>query len=229
MKKIISMIPARGGSTEIPLKNLVAINKKPMLHYTVNASLGSKFISRTFVTTDNKKIANTARKLGAEVINRPKKLSGNKIGIEPAMEHVLRFLKNKENYVPDIIILLQNTSPLRNSKHIDEAIQTFNKKKIDSLLSAYRSHYFFWTLENNKLRPKNYNPLNRPNRQQVKREFIENGAIYITKLSAFKKTKCRVSGKIGVYEMPVENSYEVDTRNDLFIIEQMIKNRSIQI
>jgi len=225
MMKIISIIPARGGSTEIPLKNLIKLNKKPLLEYTVNASLNSSMINRTIVSTDHSKIQQMATELGAEIIKRPKRLSGNKIGIEPSISHVLDTLEKNEDYIPDLVLLLQNTSPLRNSKHIDRAIKFLIKNKYDSVFSAYLSHYLFWEKINKKYVPMNYDPLKRPNRQQMKNQFIENGAIFVTKNSSFKKTKCRISGKIGIYEMPEKLSYQIDSYDDIFIIERLLKSK----
>ena len=115
---ILSIIPARGGSKSIPLKNIVKIQNKPLLYYTVTASLNSKLITRTIVSTDNQKIAKVAELLGAEVIKRPKKLASDTSSVELTIQHTVDHLKKTEDYIPDIIILLQNTSPLRNSKHI---------------------------------------------------------------------------------------------------------------
>ena len=133
--KILSIIPARGGSKGIPLKNLVKLNKKPLLYYTLKASLNSKLIDRTIVSTDHKKISDYAQKLHAEVIDRPKKLSGDHASIESVALHILDHLFKKEHYVPDAIIFLQNTSPLRTSTHIDEAIKLFQKKNFDMVLA----------------------------------------------------------------------------------------------
>jgi len=213
--EIMAIIPARGGSKGIPLKNLKLLNGKPLIDYSINESLKSKFITRTLVSSDHPKILNRAEKLGAEIIKRPKNLATDSSQLEPVIEHCLNHFKLKENYVPDIIILLQNTSPLRTKKHIDDALSTFLNSKFDSMVSCYRSHYFLWTLKKNTLTPKNHNPKNRPNRQQMNDQFIENGAIYITKYNAFKKSNCRISGKIGLYEMPKELSIDIDNKLDL--------------
>lgn len=222
-KKIISLIPARGGSQGIKKKNLFSFNKKPLLYYTVSSSLECHKIDRTILSTDDPEIALYAEKLGAEVIKRPKKLASNSAKLEPVIKHTLEYLKRKENYIPDIIILLQNTSPLRNSKHIDEALKKLFRNNYDSLLSGYKSHQFFWKKNRNGVRPVNYDPRKRPNRQNMKNQFIENGAIYITKTSSFFKSKCRISGKIGIYEMPKEQSIDIDTNLDLYLAEKSIK------
>ena len=225
MLKILSIIPARGGSKGIPLKNLTLLGKKPLIYHTVKASLDSK-IDRTVVSTDNLKISKIASKYGAEVILRPKKLANDKSQIEPVIKYVLDYLRKKENYVPDLVILLQNTSPLRTSKHIDKAIQFFNKNNFDSVLSGFVSHSLFWKVDKKIGKPINYDPLNRQNRQDMKSQFIENGAIYITKNKLFNQTNCRVSGKIGVFEMPEESSLQIDSKHDILFAEQILKMRN---
>ena len=227
MKKILSFIPARGNSKGIPLKNLVELNGKSLLHYTVNASLNSELINRTIVSTDNTKIKEESKRLGAEVVVRPKKLSGDKIGIEPAIQYTLDFLKKKENYVPDVIILLSNTHPFKTSSHIDEALSLLFKKKYDSVLSGFETHTFFWKKQSNStITPLNYDPQKRPNRQDIDIPLFENGALFATTYSAFIKTKYRVSGKIGFYKMPLEASYNIDTPNDLIDAEKLMQKQN---
>ena len=223
--KILSIIPARGGSKGIPLKNLTLFGKKPLIYHTIKASLNSK-INRTIVSTDNLEISKIATKYGAEVILRPKKLANDKSQIEPVIKYVLDYLIKKENYTPDLVILLQNTSPLRTSKHIDKAIEFFNKNNFDSVLSGFISHSLIWQVKNKTVKPINYNPLNRQNRQDMKNQFIENGAIYITKNKLFNKTNCRVSGKIGVFEMSEESSLQIDSTHDILFAEQILKMRN---
>jgi len=221
--EILSIIPARGGSKGIPMKNLKLLNGKPLLDYSVCASLKSKFITRTIVSSDHPKILRRAEKLGAEIIKRPKKLATDSSHIEPVMEFCMNYLKIKENYHPEIIILLQNTSPLRTTKHIDTAINYFLHSNFDSMISGYYSHNFIWRIKNNMAIPINYNPKKRPNRQKLDYQFIENGAIYITKNLTFKKSKCRISGKIGFFEMPKELSIDIDNKFDLKLANQKIK------
>ena len=164
----LSIIPARGGSKGIPLKNIIKIEKKPLLYYTVDAALKSKLITRTIVSTDNEKISKIAKFYGSEVIKRPKNLSDDKIGLEPTINHVLDFLKKKENYVPDIIIILQNTSPLRNSHHIDGALKLMIKNKFDSVLSGFSYYTFLWNYKNNhSVKSISYDPKKRPNHQNI--------------------------------------------------------------
>ena len=226
MKKILSIIPARGNSKGIPLKNLAKLNGKPLLQYTIDASLKSKLINRTIVSTDNKKIKEEAKRLGAEVVDRPKKLSGDTIAIEPAIQYTLDYLKKKENYIPNIIVLLSNTHPFRTSKHIDDALSLLFKKKFDSVLTGYQLHTFFWKKQvDSTAIPINYDPQKRPNRQEIEIPLFENGALFATTYSAFIKSRCRISGKIGFYKMALHTSYNIDTQNDLLDAEKLMQTQ----
>jgi len=208
------------------MKNIRIINGKPLLYYSVKAAHNSKEVDRTIVSTDHPNIEKIAKKNGAEVIKRPKKIATDKARIEPVMFHVVNSLKKDENYIPDIIVLLQNTSPLRTSNDIDNAIKIFKKNKYDSLLSVSPSNYFLWKKIKKNAKPMNYDPLNRPNRQEIKDEFVENGAIYISKYSNFIKSKCRISGKIGLYVMKPKVSIEIDDKIDFEIVEKIMKQKS---
>ena len=225
--KIIAIIPARGGSKEIPGKNLFPINGKPLLYYTVSACLNSTLVNRTVVSTDNDEISRVAKEIGAEVIKRPKRLSTDIAQMEPALEHTLDYLKNKEKYNPNIIVLPQNTSPLRTSNHIDEALTLLIKKKYDSVLSGFPYHIHIWNkINQTRIQPHSYDPSKRKNRQDLPEQILENGSLYATTLSAFKKSHCRISGKIGFYPMPMELSYDIDGMDDLRKTEKILQTQN---
>lgn len=224
--EILALIPARGGSKGIPMKNLSKLNNKSLLDYSVNSSVNSKFVSRTVISTDDEIIANYSKKFkNVQTIIRPKRLATDKAQIEPVISHVLDHLKSTENYIPELIVLLQNTSPLRTSKHIDAALKKFLKNNFDSLLSATVSHKFLWKKYRKYFIPVNYNPKKRPNRQNIKDQFFENGSIYITKFNSFTKTKSRISGKIGIYEMDEDDSIEIDSPFDLLLAQLIFDYR----
>jgi N-acylneuraminate cytidylyltransferase len=224
--KILGIIPARGGSKGIHMKNLVKLNKKPLLEYSINSALNSKYITKTIVSTDDEQISNYSKKLKTEVILRPKRLSSDKSQIEPVIEHSLIHLQKNYNYIPDLIVLLQNTSPFRTSKHIDAALKIFLTNNFDSLLSVCPFHKFIWKKQRKNYFAINYNPQKRPNRQNINEQFLENGAIYITKYNLFKKTKCRISDKIGIFKMNEFDSIEIDTPFDLLHAQLILKSRN---
>lgn len=154
--EIISLIPARGGSERIPRKNIKMMAGKPMMAWTIEASLKSKYITRTFVSTEDQEIKEIALKYGAEVVDRPAELSEGQISIDFALFH-LRYHLWKAKYQPDYIIFLHPTSPLMTEKHIDEAFEMYFNSDFPLLLSVSLTSYSacdtYSIEENGQLKP----------------------------------------------------------------------------
>jgi CMP-N,N'-diacetyllegionaminic acid synthase len=127
-EKFTAIILARGGSKGIKLKNLVKINGKPLIYWTIKRCLMSKKINSTWVSTDNNLIASYSKKIGANVIFRPKKYAKDNSSSEVAWIHAVKLLKKNFNILN--IVGLQPTSPLREKKDLDQACSIFLKKKI---------------------------------------------------------------------------------------------------
>lgn len=148
--KIVGIIPARGGSKSIPLKNIKLFNGKPLIAWTILAAKKSKNLDRVIVSTDNPRIAKIAKNYGAEVpFLRPSELATPTTAIEPVLKHTYEWLLQNEGYDADGIALLMPTSPLRQPFHIDEAIKIFNKKGVDSVAAVNETpanHTPYWTL-----------------------------------------------------------------------------------
>ena len=216
--KIVSLILARGGSKGIPKKNLLKICGKPLIQYSIEASLGS-ISSETWVSTDCAEIAEVSRSLGANVIIRPDEISGDNSKSESALLH----FADQELF--DFLVFLQPTSPLTTSNHINEAIEEAFSH--DSLFSGYVEHWIpRWKKTKFFLREYDWNINVRPMRQEAQSTLVENGAIYITKKSSLVKSKNRYSGSIGFYEMKKHESFQVDEPEDVFIIESIMKNHN---
>ena len=126
--EILAIIPVRGGSKGIPGKNIKLLAGRSLLSYTIDAALKSKYIKRTVVSTEDSNIKNIAQSLGVEVLDRPIELAQDETKTAPVLLHVVEELE-KENYKPDVTILLQATCPLRNAKELDEAIELFLQKQ----------------------------------------------------------------------------------------------------
>lgn len=218
MRKIISIIPARGGSKGIPNKNIKIINNIPLVAYSIIQSLNAKRINQTYVSTDNKEIMDISSEYGAKIIARPEELARDDSTTESALLHAAEVLNNDFDY----FVLLQPTSPLRYSSHIDEAITTILKEKSDSLLSVYENDSFLWN--KNKI-PINYDFKERPRRQDKSWEFVENGSIYITKREILLSEKNRLGGKISFYIMPKWMSFEVDEPFDLELVKFLFNTK----
>jgi len=220
-EKFTAIILARGGSKGIKLKNLVKINGKPLVYWTIRSCLKSKEIQSTWVSTDNKLIANYSRKLGANIILRPYKYAKDNSASDSAWLHALDFL-NKKILIKNLIGL-QPTSPIRNNDDIDKACKFFLKNKYDSLFTAMNiADHFIWRFSNKKLIA-NYNFKRRPLRQKIERKYLENGSFYIFNVKKFLKYKNRLFGKIGVYVMEKINSLQLDEPEDIKLFNSLKK------
>jgi len=219
---ISAIIPARGGSKAIPKKNLIPFNGRPLISYTINQARVSNLINETYVSTDNENIADVSLSWGAEVIERPDEISDDTSSTESALLHALNTIENK----PDIVVLLQCTSPLRRENDIDNAINLVKEGGYDSALSCCKDHNFFWKQTSNIASPVNYDPEDRKMRQNLDSWYRENGSIYVMKRDILDEQECRLGGDIGIYEMPRELSFEIDTPEDYRIVESIAENVS---
>jgi CMP-N,N'-diacetyllegionaminic acid synthase len=209
--KIVSVITARGGSKGIPKKNIIKINEIPLIWYTINASQKSK-VHETWVSTDCKEIASVAQDANAKVIDRPKELADDVIMPDASLVHFA------ENVDFDILVFIQPTSPLLCHYHINQGLDMMTK--YDSVFSAYKEHWLpRWSKNAN---PIDWSPSFRPRRQDIDEQYVENGAFYITTKKNLLKSKLRYSGNIGIVEMSLSESYQLDNNNDLQIIEKLL-------
>ena len=219
---IICIIPARGGSKGILNKNIINFLGKPLLTHSINYAKKSNLISKIYVSTDSKKISKVALNNNATIINRPESISGDDATTESAISHLIESLIQK----PDIIVLLQATSPLRPRENIDSIINKFIENQYDSLLSLSPTHRFFWKINDKKAIPK-YDFMNRPRRQDItssNKSFVENGSLYIFKYDTFKKYNNRLGGNIGYVIFDEEYSHEIDSISDLKFLESIAKD-----
>lgn len=216
----LAIIPARKLSKRIKNKNKKKINGIKLVDYTINSALKSKFINYTVLTTDYPKEKKYKNFLNFLYVQRPKNLCKDNSKTESAILHTINYLKKKNLYFKNIV-LLQPTSPLRNSKHIDESIKLFIKKKSDSLFSAYLEKLFLWS-NKKKLKSYSYNYKKRSRTQNMKSFIIENGAIFIFKENKFLKFKNRLFGKIDFFIMSKKDSMDIDNYEDFSIVKKII-------
>jgi YrbI family 3-deoxy-D-manno-octulosonate 8-phosphate phosphatase len=226
MEKIIAFIPVRGGSKGIPNKNIKLINKKPLVHWVIEAALGCNKINDVYVSTDSSAIADTVnliRDVRLHVINRSKETATDQASTESAM------LEFAEHYEFDKVILIQATSPLLKSDELDKAITSLSDSKTDSLLSVAQQKLFVWEDNNGYAKPVNYDYSARPRRQDFDGIYTENGAFYITSKDLLIESKCRMSGKIIMHIMPDNFHHEIDEPDDWAVIEHLLKNRNVKV
>ena len=217
---IHSVILARGGSKGIKKKNLILIKNKPLIYWSIKRSLQSKYISHTWVSSDDNKILKYSKMNKAKTIRRPVKFSNDKATSESAWIHAVNRIK--KDYKVDLIVGIQPTSPIREKSDFDKAIKFFKKKKFDSLFSSnVIQDLNTWSIKNNALLS-NYNFRKRKRRQDIKNNFLENGSFYIFNAEKFLKKKNRLFGKIGKYDMSKKTMFQIDDEIDLKIIKSLI-------
>ena len=214
-EEIKVLIPLRGGSKGIKRKNLKLLKNKPLFYWVTQAALNAKL--DVYISTEDIEIKIESKKLFPNVTiqNRPEVLATD----EASTEEVISFFIDK--FKCKHIMLLQATSPLTSTEDIISAIKLYEKGNFKPLLSVYRRHDFIWDEDGY---PINYDPLDRPRRQDWSGNFVENGAIYLFKANEFKNFGSRCSPPCTLYEMKPEKSFEIDTNLDWLIIEEIIKN-----
>lgn len=222
MKPLI-VIPAREGSKGILLKNIKQLNGKPLIHYTIEAVRKIFSDDIICVSTDSTIIKEYVETAGLKVpFLRPKELATDKAGIYEVMLHVLSFYESK-GYKPDILIMLQPTSPFRNSKHIQEAIQVFNENIDAEMCVSVKetsSNPYYLLYEENKegwLQKSKSGLFER--RQDVPQVWELNGAIYIIKTSTLKSKPFPHFERIIIFEIDEESSHDIDTELDWLVAE----------
>lgn len=229
--KILALILARGGSKGIPKKNIKILKGKPLLAYTIEEAKNSKYIDRIILSTDDKYIANTGKKYGAEVpFIRPEKLATDEATSEDTMIHAIKWLQDNDNYNPKYTMLLQPTSPLRIKKDIDKSIELIINKGADSLVGLVKSDkhpYWMMEIKNGEVVPFDERKTEYNRRQELPPIYIINGAMYIVRTELLLKEKNLQPGYTVPYIMPKKRSVDIDDMMDWRFVEMLIEERRI--
>jgi YrbI family 3-deoxy-D-manno-octulosonate 8-phosphate phosphatase len=205
------IIPARGGSKGIPSKNLQKIQGRSLVARAVVAARGAQHVGRVLVSTDDDAIATEARLAGAEIIERPTIISGDTASSESAVLHALDVAGEPQ---PDIIVLLQCTSPFVRADDIDGTIARLIDSGADTAHTVAISHAFLWH-GGEDAGGVNHDKRVRPRRQDREVEYLETGAVYAMRTAGFCAAKHRFFGRTVLYEMPALRAIEIDTPDDL--------------
>ena len=226
-KRIVAIIPARGGSKGIPGKNLKDLAGKPLIAYTVQASLGCKYIDNTIVSTDSERIASISVGYGAKVpFLRPIELASDVSKTIDAIVYTLNELKKKnENY--DVLVLLQPTSPLRDTEDIDNAIQAFFDNNCENLVSVspVREHPLLMRYVDGSGKLESILGRNSTcRRQDFDQYYRVNGAIYILAVSGLSNDTSFNDAQVPFF-MNENHSVDIDTLLDFKIAELIMKNQ----
>lgn len=225
--KVLAIIPARGGSKGIPKKNIQSVVGKPLIGHAILHAKKSKYINKIIVSTDDRKIAEIVSSYGAEIpFMRPKKLAKDDSSIIDVIKHTIDHIKAYDSYKPDVIVILQPTSPLRTTKLIDDSIEILKRSKASSVItvSKIKKHPFssFW-LKKGLLRPFKQDFTRYHQRQKYPDLYFPSGDVYAFWCKTLEKYGSIYGPKIK--PMIVENdvALDIDTPFDLFIAEMKLK------
>jgi len=222
-KSVLAVIPARGGSKGLPNKNILEFAGKPLIAWSIEAALGSKYIDRFILSTDSQEIANVAKQYNCEVpFIRPGKLATDDANGNDVVLHVLDKIDGNYN----IIIVLQPTSPLRTTDDIDQALEVMDHEEAPALVSVCKSskplHWHHTIEKDGTLKPVYLLKTIATNRQDQPPTYIPNGALYIAATNNFKDAKTFYTDSTLAYIMPLERSVDIDTQIDFYTAEALI-------
>ena len=229
-KYILGLIPARGGSKGLPRKNIKPLLGKPLIAWTIEQALASKYLDRVVVSTDDKEIAEVSKKYGAEFpFIRPKQLATDEAkGIDVVLHTINWFRENDKQKQYDLIMLLQPTSPLRAKEDIDKAIEFLFLKEAKAIVSVCEvDHHPLWanTLpEDGCMKDFIRKEIINKNRQELPVVYRLNGAIYLAYCNYIKEQKNFFGEKTFAYIMPKNRSVDIDNEIDFKLTEILMKN-----
>lgn len=215
----IAFIPVRGGSKSIPLKNIKSFCGKPLVYWNVKALQDCTLVDQIVVATDSEIIKSTVNGFNFSKVTVYDRKAENACDTASTESVMLEYI-DAANLNDDVtFMLVQATSPLTQTIHFKEGIELYNTKKFDSILTCVVNKRFFWNADGT---PLNYDYMNRPRRQNFDGMLMENGAFYINSVKNIRESENRLSGKIGIYEMPEYTATEIDEPDDWVVLENLM-------
>ncbi|WP_033068655.1 cytidylyltransferase domain-containing protein [Thalassospira australica] len=227
-QRIVSLTPARGGSKSVPYKNLFSLGDKPLLAWPLEAAFATPEIDDVYVSTDDDKIASVAKDLGARVHLRPDELSTDTALVIDAVRHFFE-MKVAEFEPPDIIVLLEATSPFRSAGLISKCLKRMFDEDLDSIATfneASINPERCWKLDGRGVRPFIDGAIPWKPRQQLSPAYQLNGAVY-----AFRPNRLPpegpsiLFGKMGAEVISADSVIDIDDRKDFVIADALLQSQ----
>lgn len=215
--RFLAVIPARAGSKGVSGKNIKLLAGKPLIYYTILEAKKSKYLDRIVVSTDGKKIAALSEQVGVEVVMRPKKLATAKARTELALLHVLEMLKRREGYVPDAVVTLEPTSPMRSHQTIDCSIEAWIKTGADTVVTVAETSSLVGKIKNGQFQ---YLIPDQPRRRQDREPlYKESSTVYVTGTKALVRTKSVIGKKPVAVVVGREEALDINNSFDFVLAE----------
>lgn len=228
----VAIIPARGGSKGIPHKNIVSIGGKPLIAWTIQAAQNCPTIKHILVSSDDEEILAVARSFGAATLKRPAELAADTTRAEPVLTHALEYMQQQE-MLPELVVYLQPTSPLRTADHLNRAFSLFADKNVGALVSVHpidNKVLKAYVLDDNGfltgIRNNGYPNFNRQDLPQV---YMSNGAIYIFRSKEFLTHQSFFVEKTIPFVMTPEESIDIDFVEDIVMVDRILRDKTGQV
>lgn len=231
-KTFLAIIPARAGSKRLINKNIKELNGKPLISHTIKSSLKSKYITKTVVSTDSEEIKKISNKDGASTpFLRPKELAKDDTASIDVVIHCINYYKNELNEEFDYVILLQPTSPLRDDKDIDNAIEYLLEKNADAVIGVCEmEHNPLWSNildDSNSMKDFLNEVYINKRSQDLPTYYRINGAIYICKIEkVINENKLLIKDNIFAYKMNQIHSVDIDTELDFILAQTILEKKN---
>lgn len=223
--KILAVIPARGGSKEIPRKNVRILAGKPLIYYSITVAKKSKYITDVVVSTDDDEISKISVRYGVKVVNRPKYLAGDSVTLDPVIYDTVIQTEDYTGMEYEKVITLQPTSPLLSVETLDSAIENSLRGIYDTIISGINDPHLSWKVTDGEYRPSYEKRLNR---QYLPKDLREVGAFVISNRETITQ-KSRIGKSIGIYEVPKSEAIDIDSANDWLLAESELNAKNIVI
>ena len=217
---VIAFIPVRGGSKSIPLKNIKPFCGKPLVCWNIEALENCPEVDEIIVATDSDRIEETVASQHYNKTRVYRRSAENACDTASTESAMLEYIHYAQLPADDVFMLVQATSPLTETIHFTEALEMYGKGEYDSILTCVRNYRFFWNEDGTSM---NYDYKNRPRRQNFSGMLMENGAFYINKVANILESGNRLSGHIGIYEMPEYTATEIDEPDDWIVLENLMR------
>ena len=223
---VVAVICARGGSKGIPRKNVRSFAGHPLIAWTIGAALAAEGVDHVVLSSEDDEILAVAEAHGALTHRRPDALATDEAATEPVVIDVLKHHPVARQ--ASTVVLMQATSPLTSPEDLDAALQQMAAEKLDSMLSVVENHVFQWSLgDDGTATPLNYDPQQRPRRQDIPDRVAENGAFYLATREVWESQACRLGGRTGAFVMQPWQAWEIDTEDDWMRLEALATERGL--
>ncbi len=218
--KILSVIPARAGSKGIPNKNIRIIGGRPLVYYSIKNALDSKYITDVLISTDSEAVRIIAEQMGAMCKWREPSLCDDAVTLDSVIADAI-----PENVKWDYVVTMQPTSPTLRVETLDAAIKYTIDNNLDTVISAINAPHLSWREQNGKKMP---NYIERLNRQYLPPCYMETGAFFISRADVITP-KTRIGKKVDIFEVPENESQDVDSFNDLRNVAAILDKQKVAI